>query len=117
MGANLYSTPQAGTAITTAGETPTLLVGPLSTLAVDIDVTTITGTGTPTITFFLERQGADGNWYPIWSPTAITTTGITSTSVGPGCATDAVVTENIRLRWTVSGTTPSFTTSISIIAR
>ena len=82
-----------------------------------IDAVFITGTGTPTITFFLERQGADGNWYPIWSPTAITTTGITSTSVGPGCATDAVVTENIRLRWTVSGTTPSFTTSISIIAR
>jgi hypothetical protein len=85
-------------------------------LAVDINVTAVSGT-TPSMTLYVERQGADGNWYPIWTSSAITATGQTTTSVGPGCATTAVVTSILRFRAAITGTTPSFTMSASIIGR
>lgn len=101
---------------TTSGVTAPLAIGPLTTLAVDVDVTAVSGTSA-SMSLFIERLGTDGHWYPIWSPTAITAAGVTSTSVGPGCATAAVVTSTIRFRWAVTGTTPSFTFSASIIGR
>ncbi len=103
--------------VTASGQLPAVLV-PLavSTAAVDVNVTAASGTS-PTLAFFLERQGADGVWYPVWSPAAVTAPGQLSTSVGPGCATAEVLTGSIRLRWTVGGTTPSFTFSASVVAR
>ena len=105
------------TAYTASGNAPAVSV-PLavSTLAVDVNVTAASGTS-PTLQLVLERQGADGIWYAVWSPTSITAVGTASTSVGPGCATAASLTGAIRLRWVVGGTTPSFTFSASIVAR
>lgn len=114
MGATILDL--ASTAYTASGNSGPLQTGPLYTLAVDVNVTATSGTS-PTLTLFLDRLGADGNWYPIWSPTAVTAAGVVSTSVGPGCATAEVPTNNIRLRWVLGGTSPSFTFSASIIGR
>jgi len=99
----------------------------VTTLAVDITISAVSGTGTPTMTLFLERQGADGNWYQIWTSAAQTATGAISLSMGPAMvgtnvtgattAVGVVLTANARLRCTVSGTNPSFTTSVSIEGR
>jgi hypothetical protein len=107
---------QVPTAETASGVSAVLQAQALNYLAVDINVSTVTGT-TPSCTFVVERQGADGNWYAIWTSSAVTAAGSTSTSIGPGCATDQVFTSNIRLRWTITGTTPSFTFSASIIGK
>lgn len=84
-------------------------------LAVDVDVTAVSGTA-PTLTLRLERQGEDGVWYDTgWAPPAVTAAGVVSASVGPGCTTNVVLTDNVRLRWTVGGTSPSFTFSASLV--
>jgi hypothetical protein len=85
-------------------------------LAVDVNVTAVSGTS-PSLTLLLERLGADGVWYPVWSPSAITAVGALSTSVGPACLTNAVVVPTMRLRWVLGGTSPSFTFSASIHGR
>jgi hypothetical protein len=114
MGATIYLQPQ--TVITASGSSGPLNVGPLTTLACDVNVVTVAGTS-PTLSLVVERQGADGGWYPMWTPAAITAAGITSTSIGPGCATNQVVPATIRFRWTLGGTSPSFTYSVSIVGR
>jgi hypothetical protein len=114
MGADLLTLTSAD--YTTSGVTDPIAVGPLTTLAVDVDVTAASGTS-PSLALFIERQGTDGNWYPIWSPTAVTAAGVVSDSIGPGCSTAAVITSTIRFRWAVTGTTPSFTLSASIVGR
>ena len=108
---------QASAAQTTSGVSNALLVRQTPTLAVDINVSAVSGTS-PTLNFVLERLGAVGVWYSVgWAPSQITAVGTASTSVGPGCATNAVLTGQVRLRWTIGGTTPSFTFSASIIGR
>ena len=111
MGMTLFT--QASKVVTTSGDSGPLQVGPLTTLAADVDCTTTAGGGT--VTVFVERLGADNVWYPIWSPTAISGAGATSTSIGPGCATAAVLTGIIRFRWAITGTSVTF--SVSLIAR
>ena len=106
------------TAYTASGSSGSISLGPvpraIQALAVDVNVSAASGTS-PSLTLILERLAADGNWYQIWSPTAITAAGTASTSVGPGCATAQVFTQTIRLRWVISGTSPSFTFSASIV--
>lgn len=114
MGATVYH--KASTAYTASGTSGALTVGPLTTLAVDVNVSAVAGTS-PTLDFYLERQGADGEWYQVWHPTQVTAAGVVTTSVGPGCTTGAVVLSTMRLRWVIAGTTPSFTWSASIVAR
>ena len=107
---------QPPTAVTTSGSTNPLQINAFGALAVDVAVSAVSGTS-PSIALFLERQGADGNWYAIWAPTALTAVGTASTSVGPGLATPEVLTNTLRLRWEVTGTSPNFTVSASIWAR
>ncbi len=114
MGATVLNL--ASQAYTASGNSGQVQTGPLYTLAVDVNVTAASGTS-PTLALFVDRLGADGNWYPIWSPTALTAAGQLSTSIGPGCAVAEVPTNNIRLRWVLGGTSPSFTFSASIIGR
>ncbi len=114
MGATIFD--GASAVHTTSGSSGPLEVGPLTTLAVDVNVSAASGT-TPSLSLVVERQASDGNWYAIWAPAALTAVGVVSTSIGPGCATAAVVTSVVRLRWAITGTTPSFTFSASVIAR
>jgi hypothetical protein len=97
----------------------------------DMTVTAITGgASTPSITFFLDRQGADGVWYQIATTSAITSPGTVSIDISPalngsvsGPLTSTVqhnvFTRKGRLRWTFGGGTPptSVTFSASIIGR
>lgn len=107
---------QASAAYTASGNLPPVLPVAYPTIAVDVNVSAVSGTS-PSLSLFLERLGGDGVWYAVWSPTAITAVGAASTSVGPGCATQEVLTNQIRLRWAITGTSPSFTFSVSIVGR
>ncbi len=105
---------QASSAQTASGSTAFLNVSSFRELAVDINVTAVSGT-VPSCTFKVDRLGADGIWYNVWTSAAITAAGTASTSVGPGLATSASFGDVVRLTWTISGTTPSFTFSASIV--
>lgn len=88
----------------------------ISTIQVGLNVTAVAGTS-PSLQPYLEVLGADGIWYAVWKPTAITAAGQTVESIGPGCASEAVFDAEARLRLEVSGTTPSFTLSASVHGR
>lgn len=101
---------------TVSGNSANLDCTAVSTVAVDVNVTAVSGVA-PTLNAFLDRLGADGVWYPAWSAAQITAAGVTSTSVGPGCAVGQVLSATVRLRWVIGGTTPSFTFSASVTGR
>lgn len=109
---------QASAAQTAGGCTAPLPVAQgISTLAVNINVTALSGTS-PTLTVFVEGQDANGVWYSLWAPSVINATGDTSTSIGPNCVTAVIVPPAIRFRWLVGGSaTPTVTFSASIVGR
>lgn len=83
-----------------------------------IDVTAVSGT-TPVLTIFIEGQDpASQKYFPLIQSAAINATGTTVLNVAPGIT--AVANSYIgtfvplvyRVRWTITGTTPSFTFSI-----
>ncbi|MCX5209814.1 hypothetical protein OG689_11010 [Kitasatospora sp. NBC_00240] len=102
-----------------------------SALAIDVSVTAFTGGTTPGVTFFLDRLGADGVWYPVWTSGSLTTTGKRSASVGDGMtggtvtagvgtgpgAFPAALTTQARFGWTLSGSPTSITFSASLVSR
>lgn len=104
---------------TAAGNSGALAATNVARLAVDLTVVSFTGGTAPTITFLVERQGADGKWYQLWTSGAQSTPGATSTSIGDGCTVTHVPTGSVRLRWTFGGTVAptSVTFSASIIGR
>lgn len=99
--------------------------------ALDITVTSINGgASTPSITFFLERQGADGVWYQLFTTGAVTGALTISVDISPdlnavysappGSAQQhALFGASARLRWTFGGGTPptNVTFSASLIGR
>ena len=97
----------------------------VDSLAVDISVTAVTGGTTPTAQFILERQGADTNWYSIFSSTAANAPFVLTVDVGPfslqfggsNTAAHAVLTSAARLRWVYTGAPTSYTFSVSVIGR
>jgi hypothetical protein len=104
----------ASAVVSASGNSPSLDLGPNNCVAVDINATA--GVGSPSMVFYLDRLGADGNWYPIYTSSAVTGVSQTSTSVGPGCATDQLPTNTVRLRW-VLGSGTSLTFSASLVGR
>jgi hypothetical protein len=125
------STPQGITPVDVVGERRTLLniagvqttsgnSGPLdaqgvTAVAVDVNISAVSGTS-PSMLLTVERLGADGNWYIIATSPAQTTAGKWSVSVGPG-ESAAELSDAIRLAWAITGTTPSFSFSASIVGR
>lgn len=104
---------QASSAQTTGGNSGNLAVDAYTEIAVDINITAVSGTS-PTLNLFVDRLGADGIWYPIWSSTQQTAVGQVSTSIGAGMLVAQGFGATVRLRWTIGGTTPSWTFSASI---
>ncbi|MFF0409065.1 hypothetical protein ACFYUY_01345 [Kitasatospora sp. NPDC004745] len=93
----------------------------VSCLAIDITLSSFTGGTTPTITFFLDRFGADGTWYRVWTSSALNSAGATSVQVGPfpagtGIAT-AVLTGTARFGWSTTGSPTAVTFSGSVVGR
>ena len=81
-------------------------------VGVYINVTAVSGSGSPTLKAYLETQGPDGVWYAVWTSSSITGDGQTVASIGPLNPTNpAVFCAQSRLRFEVTGTTPSFTLS------
>lgn len=107
---------QASGAQTASGNSAALDASGVTAVEVDVNITAVSGT-TPSATFVVERQGADGVWYVVATSPAITAAGTWTTSIGPGCSVAHELTDSIRLRWTITGTTPSFTFSASITGR
>ncbi len=117
-----------GSAIPAAGTFSTAYI---TYAALDMTLSSFTGGSVPTVTFFLERQGADSNWYQILSTGAMNSAPATvsvdlspalnGSVSGPLSSTvqHNVFTQTARLRWTLGGTVAptSVTFSASVIGR
>jgi hypothetical protein len=131
MGAQVlcYLPSQAyGTAIPAAGTFSTAYI---TYAALDMTISSFTGGSVPTVNFYLERQGADSNWYQILStgglnsaPQSISvdiSPGLNGAASGPLSSTvqHNVFTQTARLRWAFGGSVAptSVTFSASVIGR
>ena len=108
---------QASAAQTSNGNSADLAVGPYTEIAVDANITVVSGTATPTLVLYIDRKGVDGIYYPLWQSPAQTAVAQVSASIGSGCVIEQSLGTTIRLRWVVTGTSPSFTFSCSIIGK
>jgi hypothetical protein len=83
-----------------------------------VNVSAVSGTSTPTLAVFFDVQDSFGNWVTVSNATSIGGTAITGTGVVSGnISATSVAAYNGRIRWTVSGTNPSFTTSLDLFGR
>ncbi|MCL8207184.1 MAG: hypothetical protein K6V97_03800 [Actinomycetia bacterium] len=114
LATTVYS--QANLTLTANGTSGSLAVGTFTELALDIDVTAVSGTS-PTLNFVLNRIGPNGNAYQIWAGAQITATGSQSASIGAGLTTNVSFGATVELVWTVGGTSPSFTVTLSIVGK
>lgn len=114
FGANVYA--RVSAAATSSNNSGDLAVDSFSELALDINITAVSGT-TPTIQYIMERKGNDGNYYQIYASASINSNQAISTSLGAGMAQSVSFGTTARLRWIIGGTTPSFTFSVSIIGK
>lgn len=106
---------QQGYVISANGNSGDLFVGDAVALDFDVDVTAIDAAAT--LTLFVERKGADGLYYPIYSPTAVTTVPtIISQSIGAGLQTAADFGDLVRIRWTIT-TNKNATCNISLMRK
>lgn len=114
LSGTVLNTPSA--AIITTTTSANLTVGNYKELAVDVNISVVTGT-TPTYQLMVDRLGADGIYYNIYTGTSITAVGVVSINVGVGASTNVSFGSTIRFREIIGGTTPSFTRSMSIIGK
>lgn len=96
--------------------------------ALDMTLTSVAGGTAPTVNFFLERQGADSNWYQILSTSAQSTAQTVSVDISPGLngvvqgplsstVQHNVFTQAARLRWVFGGGATAATFTASVIGR
>ena len=135
--ATLLSLPSAGYTSTLPPAT-TFSTMYITNAAWDVTLTSFTGGTSPTITFLFDRQGADGNWYPIMPASgtgaAVLSAGTLSMSMDIGLlppsvtggsgvsiygAAHNVFTPVSRVRWTLAGSPAAGTAtfSMSVIGR
>lgn len=108
---------QTLTAQTVSGSSLDLPVGSYAELALDCNITAVSGNN-PTLQFFLDRKGADGVYYPIWQSVTLSSTSQTSTSIGAGMSIAQGFGSMVRLRWVIGGSGgESWTFSSSIIGK
>lgn len=113
---NVLATANAPITVTTPAPV-TLPVGDFTELAVDLNVTAVAGT-TPSIQIKIDRLGADGVWYNIYTGTAVMAAGTQSVNIGVGASTNVAFGANIRVTEVIAGTAgQSVTRSLSIIGK
>lgn len=81
--------------------------GASSMLRAQLDVTAASGT-TPNLTAFIEDTLDGANWNVVGTFTAKTAAGREVINVAGG------FTDTLRVRWVITGTTPSFTFSVKV---
>jgi hypothetical protein len=98
-------------------------------MAVDIDFISFQGGTAPTITFLIQRLGADGKWYDSFAPGALmlAAAGILSVDLGvlsntftapaSSAAQHNIPTSQGRFKWTTTGAPNTVTFSAGIIGR
>lgn len=83
-----------------------------------VSVSAVSGSGTPTLAVFFDVQDSYGNWVSVSNATSIGGTAITGTgTVAGNISATSIAAYNGRIRWTVSGSTPSFTCSLDLFGR
>lgn len=93
-----------------------LSVDDLSELAIDFNVTALTGGTTPTVTFKISRVGADGVLYQLEQATALSVAGVISYNVGAGLDNKSFGTQ-VQVDMVVTGAPTSITFSGSMIGK
>ncbi len=102
----LTATPAPSAARTTSGNSAPLTgYGPADTLIAELNVTAASGTG-PTLDVVIEDTIDGTNWYPIGTFAQRTAAGREVLRL------TQPFTDQLRVRWTIGGTTPSFTFSV-----
>jgi hypothetical protein len=96
----------SNSSVTASGDSGPLPTGTAVELAVDSTITT------GGVTFYVDRQGSDGNWYSLWSSGAQATAGTVSASIGAGLTTTVSLGHTVRFRWVLSGSTAGFSVSL-----
>jgi hypothetical protein len=104
----------ASAAHTVSGDAGDLDVSKYRRIAVDINITAVSGTS-PTIQFFVDRKDANGIYYNLWTDSSVNATGQRSVTIGPFATITQSLGSTVKLRWTIAGTSPSFTFSASVI--
>jgi hypothetical protein len=112
--ASLYTRPLS--AATSSGQSTGIVTTGYSAIGLDINITAATGTN-PTLQFQYNRYGNDGLLYPIWQSPIITTADTVSASIGAELSISQFIGLTNVITWTITGTTPSFTFSISMLGR
>ena len=97
------------------GNSADLNVAAFRELAVDANVTNITGAA-PTVQFFSDRKGIDGIYYQIWNSATLNAAGTASDSIGPGLNRAQSIGSILRFRWILTGG-GTVTLSASLIAK
>jgi len=110
---SLASTPR-----TTSGNSSDFNVGAFDQLLILITFTAASGTS-PTVQFFLDSKDTLGNYYAVWtgSPITVITTPLI-VPIGAGLTTNNVAFGiTARLRWAITGTSPSWTFGGNVIGK
>jgi hypothetical protein len=107
---------QASAAQSASGNSADLMVGSYAELTVDVNVTSLSGTGA-SVQVFVDRKGADGVYYAIWQSVTISAAMAVSTTIGAGMSIAQGFGTMVRLRWVISGTGASVTFSGSMIGK
>lgn len=112
-------------------ESHTFSTAQVANFAIDMTITSLTGGTTPSITLFVERQGADGNWYPVISSSGVTFSSgfpqVISIDIGEwslsasgpfnSAAQHNAPTYTGRIRWTTTGSPTAVVLSASVVGR
>lgn len=104
------------TVATVSGDVGDLDVLRCAQIAVDINVSAMSGT-TPTIQFFVDRKDANGLYFNLWASNMISAAGQTSTTIGSFALIKQSLGGIVKLRYVLTGTSPSVTFSVSVIGR
>lgn len=106
----------------TAGASIVFSTNQVTYIALDTTVTALTGGTSPTIQFTLDRLGADGVWYNVWTSTTVGSPATNSMDIGPGLTNaagsqHAVFTTQGRFSYIFTGTPTSITFSATLLGR
>lgn len=88
-----------------------------SRVAVDVNVSAVSGTLSPSLRVFVDRLGADDQWYVIYASSSVTATSTMSTTIGQGMTVGQSLGAQCRFRWEITGANPNITFSASVVGK